>query len=90
MCDLGNEALMHSMRWWQIRAAHRGYYRRQRPVFEAARLQGFITAKSFGAKDINSPEELLPLPWDVKHEVPDISDEEIEALRQQLINENKR
>lgn len=66
--------LRHGLRWWEIRCIIRGYNRRHRDVWSAARWQTYnIMASQVGGKElskagIHNPQDLLPLPWDAKAE----------------------
>ena len=54
------------MRWWQIRAALRGYYRHQRPLYESAQWHVNAILSSFSKTPHNFPGWGQPWPWSKK------------------------
>lgn len=91
MGTIGHTTLLHELKNWQIRAALRGYYRQQRTQWETARFVGLVIASA--NRDPKKPpitaHDLLPLPWDRKEQAVQISDEEIEELREMMRKENE-
>lgn len=69
MGSIGHKQLLYTLNNWQIRAAVRGYYRNQRPTYEAARLLGLWTVSC--QRDPKLPplqlSDLIKFPWDSTH-----------------------
>lgn len=80
---------LYDLRLWEILAIQRGGSRRSRANWEAARFIAFTSAKAAGAKSLQSMRDMLTFPWEEEDEDEDEpTDEEIEAIRQQLQAEN--
>lgn len=82
---------------WEIQAILRGYYRRERGAWSRARWHAFNIMSAIPYCDlrkagIHSPSDLLEFPWEREEAVRDSlpSDEEIDALRKRLIEENEK
>ena len=60
----------YGLKWWEIKSIIRGYNRRHRDQWSAARWQtynlmcAFAGSKSLNEAGIHGPKDLLPLPWD--------------------------
>lgn len=87
---IGHHTLLYTLRYWHIRAAIRGYYRAQRPTFEAARLLGLWTVSCQRSPD--SPPlhltDLIPYPWDT-HQQKEPEEDDPQQL-QALLAEARR
>lgn len=83
---------LYEMKLWEILALQRGREARAKLYWEPARFLAFTIAKSNGAKNINSLQDLVSFPWENDEESEDElpTDEEIEATRRMLQEENKR
>ena len=92
MGSIGHDDLLHHLRRWQIRAAIRGYYRQQRPHYEAARMLGLWTVSCQRSK--NSPplkiHDLIKFPWEQERPADLPTDEEVEELRRMIDEENRQ
>ena len=85
----------YGLRWWEIKSIIRGYNRRHRDQWSAARWQtynlmcAFTGSKSLSENGIHCPKDLLPLPWDTDDAIP-ISQDEIDDLQREMrmYNEN--
>ena len=77
----------YGLRWWEIKSIIRGYNRRRRDIWSATRWQTYNLMCAFGGSDslaksgINSPKDLLPLPWDTDEVVKSLTDEEINDIQ---------
>ena len=85
----------YGLRWWEIKSIIRGYNRRHRDQWSAARWQtynlmcAFAGSKSLSESGIHGPKDLLPLPWDTEDAIP-ISQDDIDDLQREMrmFNEN--
>lgn len=94
------DQFLYSLRWWEIRCIAKGYERRSRHVWSAARWTAFnimtaqVGSNSMREAGIIHPTDLLELPWEkVKPDDPDQSEiNEMRALmrsvRRQLKESN--
>jgi len=81
---------LYELEHWQIYLIIRGYYSRQHPAWERARLIAYQSAFAFGSKNTPPPvNEWLPFPWENVKEDP-LDEEEIEAIRQSIRMENEK
>jgi len=81
---------LYKLEHWQIYLIIRGYYNRQHPAWERARLIAYQSAFAFGSKSTPPPvNEWLPFPWEHVKEDP-LDKKEIEAIRQRIREENKK
>lgn len=82
---------LHELRLWEIRSVIRGYHKRQRPMWRAARFVAWSTAKSFGSTKANSAEEFVQFAFEKDAPTALPTDEEINEMRKQIraMNEKK-
>lgn len=89
------DTFLYIVKWWEIRAIIEGYRRRERTYCMMTRWATYMQMSS-GMADLKkagiySPEDLMKLPWDSEtHRVDDLTDEEIEAERKRLQEENNK
>ena len=80
--------------WWEIRCIIRGYNRRYRHTWSAARWQTYnLMLAQCGSENmmksgINGPADLLKLPWDEKPSLP--SADEIAELQREMAELNRQ
>ena len=91
MGEIGRDRLefLYEMKWWEIRAIIRGYYRRHRDTWSATRWQTYyimsaqIGSEAMHKSGINNPTDLLKFPWErIRENMP--SDEEIASLQAEM------
>lgn len=88
--EVGHHTLLYEMSRWQVRAAIRGQQRKNRSLWECARLISFANTKVMGgAKDCHSLFDFMSFSWDVKTE-HEMTDEEIDATLDLIREENER
>lgn len=86
---------MYGLKHWQMVAIIKGYRKRQRPLWEAARLNAYFTMSATAdlrKANVNSDRDLIRFPWEVREETQSIpNDEEVEEMRKMLqsMNESK-
>ena len=79
---------LHELKWWEIRSIIRGYNRRHRDLWSSTRWQtynimaSFVGGDKLSEKGINSPKDLLKLPWDTQP-VP-LSQSEVEEMQAEI------
>lgn len=69
---------------WDIRSLLRGYYRRHRPIFEAARIPAFVVAGIGGSK-AHTMQDFMCFGWEAAEKAQRIkqeAEESAELLRQ--------
>ena len=77
------------LRWWEIRSIIRGYNRRHRDLWSSTRWQtynimaSFVGGDKLSEKGINSPKDLLKLPWDTAPVAP-LSQSEVEDMQAEI------
>lgn len=82
---------LYELQLWEINAIVKGYRRRHRAIWEAARWQSFLWMKARGAKTIHDLHDLAIFPWEQSHHEPDkMTDEEVEEMREVLRRENEK
>lgn len=81
---------LYVLQFWEVRRIMRGYQRRYRDMWSAARWQTYyIMSAQIGGKGmreagLRKPTDLLPLPWDT-NEKPDLpSEEEIAQIQEEM------
>lgn len=78
----------YGLRWWEILCIIRGYNRRHRDLWSSTRWQtynimaSFVGGDKLSEKGINSPKDLLKLPWD-NHHIP-LSQSEVEDMQAEI------
>ena len=80
------------MRWWEILLTIQGYRRRNVLQYQLQRITAWASAFCMGNKNNVQPQDFFHLYCDdyaSDSEDEDISDDEIEAIRQQIIAENE-
>lgn len=80
---------LYELDHWQIYLIIRGYYNRQHPAWERARLIAYQSAFAFGSKNTPPVNEWLPFPWEKEEEDP-IVENEIKEIRQRIREENMK
>ena len=84
------ETFLYDMRYWEILAITRGYFRRYHPMYDAARLIAHQTHYCMGVpkgQSAKTPREWLPFSWEQTEgrEISDLpSADEIERLRREM------
>lgn len=88
---------LYELRYWEIICITRGYFRRYHPMYDAARIVAHQVHYCMGVPKGQSPKtpyEWLPFTWertDNNGEPSDLpSTEEIERLRQEMLEYNAR
>jgi hypothetical protein len=82
---------LYDLRYWEILLITRGYFRRHHPGWEQARLIAYNAHYCMGSKQTPpTVQEWLPLPWEREPGDPLLSDDEVESLRRDIIENNKR
>jgi hypothetical protein len=87
------EAFLYTLKWWEIRSIIRGYLHRYRHMWEMARLCAYTSAHCMGSKTTPPPpDKWLPFHWERKRGSNEAqpTPEEIERLRQLIIEENEK
>lgn len=77
---ISHTSLMHDMKHWQISSTITAYRRRHHQLWESTRWQTYILLSALGSK-VNTPQDLLPLPWDTVSTSSYITDEEFLSLQ---------
>lgn len=82
------------LEWWEIRCIIRGYHRRQRHTWSAARWQTYnlmsaqVGSEGMRKSGINSPTDLIKFPWETTDaELP--TDDDIAEMQQMMAAMNK-
>lgn len=76
--------------FWEVRRIMRGYQRRHRDLWSAARWQTFyimsaqIGGKGMRESGLHKPTDLMPLPWDTKEKPNLPSEEEIRQMQEEM------
>lgn len=90
MGTIGHHTLLYDLKNWQIRAAIRGYYRSQRPIYEASRMQSlwYVSCHQDEKSPPLSLTDLVRFPWDAIEKQPSsvATEEDIDHLHR-LIQE---
>lgn len=82
---------LYELKFWEIRAIIRGYYRRFRSGWEQARLVAYCAAHCMGSKETPpSVEEWIKFPWQDEIEEKEITLEEYDDLQDMIRAENER
>ena len=85
---------LYEIAFWEARAILKGYRNRYRDLWSVIRWHAYNVMSAMPYCDLQkagvySPTDLMKLPWDNEGERDDIpSDEEIERIRQELIQAN--
>ena len=80
---------LHELKWWEIRSIIRGYNRRHRDLWSSTRWQtynimaSFVGGDKLSEKGINSPKDLLKLPWD-SATVATITEDEVKDMQAEI------
>lgn len=83
------------LQWWEIRCIIRGYYRRHRHTWSAARWQTYnlmsaqVGSEGMHKAGINSPTDLMKFPWE-KQETDLPSEDDIEEMQQMMASMNAK
>ena len=80
------------MRWWEILLTIQGYRRRNVLQYQLQRITAWASAFWMGNKNNVQPQDFFHLYCDdykTEDGDDDISDDEIEAIRQQIVAENE-
>ena len=98
---IDRHTFFYELRWWEVKAIIRGYNNRYRNLWSSTRWHAYqvmtaqVGSKEMSKASINSPKDLLPLPWEKEPTEP-ISkadrDEllaEMDAINAQLAAQNK-
>ena len=72
------------LRWWEIMCIVKGYHRRARPMWEAARLVAYSAAHCMGGKNIPPMDKWLEFGWEKKTDHQELSQEDTERLLEQM------
>lgn len=88
---------LRDITFWETKRIIRGYRKRNRLEQQLLRLTAYMVCFSNNKNEkVEKPHEWLPLPWEVNEldneEIQSAlpTDEEIQMLRQKMIEENKR
>lgn len=81
---------LHELRLWEIRSIIRGYHKRQRPMWRAARFVAWSGAKSFGSTKANSAEDFVQFAFEKNGAAALPTDEEIDEMRKKIRAANAR
>lgn len=82
---------LYEMQFWEIQAAVAGYQRRPREQWQMARLIAYSAAHCMGGKNIPPLSQWLQFPWEKGESTGNQpSREEVEMLRQMIIEENEK
>ena len=79
--------VLYELRQWEIIATIRGYRKRERPVWESARLHASLIMTAIGCK-IQSLQELITFPWEKA--LDDITEEQKKELLELIQKENEK
>lgn len=83
------EQFLNHLSFWKISAIIRGYRKRNRDMMIMQRWHAWIIINAISEKPIDSPEKILPLPFDKKTKTKEeLEKEDIEL--QHLIEECKK
>ena len=84
-----HKEFLHELKWWEIRSIIRGYNRRHRDLWSSTRWQtynimaSFVGGDKLSEKGVNSPKDLMKLPWDTDQRSP-LSDDDIADLQAEM------
>jgi hypothetical protein len=79
---------LYDLKLWEIRSIIRGYRMRERTIWDSTRWQTWLILCGMGSKSLYEPTDLAKFPWDNQNEyLP--SDDVIDQIRQEIIEENK-
>jgi len=80
---------LYELSYWHLILIARGYLMRSHTSWEQSRLIAYHAAFAFGGSS-NTPtvDEWITFPWE-KHDRDEIRDEDIEAIRAKIREENK-
>ena len=87
---------LYDIEFWEARRILRGYSKRGRDLWSVMRWHAYNIMSAIPYCDlkkagIHSPTDLIKFPWDEGSERDDLpSDEEINEIRRQLIEENEK
>lgn len=82
---------LYSLDYWEIILISRGYQHRCRMSWEQSRLIAYNARFCMGAKNPPTLSEWLPFPWnETEDDDEKLTDDEINDLRQRIIEENRR
>lgn len=91
---IDHNLFMYGLKQWQVIAIIKGYRKRQRPLWEAARLNAYFTMTSMAdlrKANINSDRDLIKFPWEQEANTQNLpSEAEVEEMRQMLQSMNER
>lgn len=91
---LDSDAYLYEFPFWKLLLISRGYFQRQRAMWSAMRWQTYMVMASQVGSDgmraarINTPADLLPLPWDSEQASTLPSEDEIKEMQQLMQNIN--
>lgn len=83
---------LYDLRLWEIRAIVRGYRLRARTAWESTRMAAYFIMSSMtdlSKAGIHRDTDLVKFPWETEHAGRDVTDEEIEQLRELIRKENE-
>ena len=88
---IDRDRFLYDMEHWEIQAVIRGYRKRQRPIWEAARLNAFFVMMSMAdlsQAGVNSDRDLITFPWEKEEGVlPDES--QVKDMKDLIVRINK-
>lgn len=102
MGEIGYDRLeyLYDLTFCDLLLIERGYERRHCHLWSAARWGTYyimcaqVGGKQLAESGIHCPQDLLPLPWDMRHEEGSSTDmptgEDVQRLRQLMMEENAR
>jgi hypothetical protein len=78
------------MEYWQIALHIRGYYHRNVLQYQLQRMNVWASMFCMGNPKGKEPQEIIPLYFDKNDEEEPPTEDEVERMRQEIIEENKR
>lgn len=77
---------LYELKFWEIMLITRGYFRRQHPAWEQARLVAYNARYCMGTKTPPPPpDKWLPFSWEQERRNADLpTDEEVEELENEI------
>lgn len=80
---------LHTMPWWEVQHFITGLRQRAHSSWEQTRWLGWMVSVLLGNKRHNSPDELMPFPWEQTPADPEQDRKDLQALLEQVRAENR-
>ena len=80
---------LREMAWWEVQRYIAGLRRRARSGWEQTRWLGWLVSAMLGNKRHESPDDLMPFPWEREPVDPVQEEQALTALLEQVRAENR-